>query len=96
MLKVLPDLVRLRARSLGGVVREPLHPATSGCGRCSASIRCWWAAIPFQSTSIYALIHTLEQQWGVWFAMGGTGALVRALVRLFVEHRWRRCGSSAR
>jgi phytoene desaturase len=40
---------------------------------------------PFQSTSIYALIHTLEQQWGVWFAMGGTGALVRALVRLFEE-----------
>jgi phytoene desaturase len=31
------------------------------------------------------LIHTLEQQWGVWFAMGGTGALVRALVRLFEE-----------
>jgi len=40
---------------------------------------------PFQSTSIYALIHTLEQQWGVWFAMGGTGALVRALVQLFIE-----------
>ncbi|MEP6729244.1 MAG: phytoene desaturase family protein, partial [bacterium] len=40
---------------------------------------------PFQSTSIYALIHTLEQRWGVWFAMGGTGALVRGLVRLFTE-----------
>jgi len=35
---------------------------------------------PFQTTSIYALIHTLEQRWGVWFAMGGTGALVAALV----------------
>jgi phytoene desaturase len=40
---------------------------------------------PFQTTSIYALIHTLEQQWGVWFAMGGTGALVRALVQLFEQ-----------
>ncbi|MEO7521554.1 MAG: phytoene desaturase family protein, partial [Gemmatimonas sp.] len=40
---------------------------------------------PFRSSSIYALIHTLEQQWGVWFAMGGTGALVRALVRLLED-----------
>jgi phytoene desaturase len=34
---------------------------------------------------VYALIHILEQSWGVWFAMGGTGALVRALVQLFEE-----------
>ena len=40
---------------------------------------------PFQSTSIYALIHKLEQEFGVWFVMGGTGALVRALVQLFEE-----------
>ena len=40
---------------------------------------------PFQTTSIYALIHYLERQWGVWFAMGGTGSLVNALVRLFNE-----------
>src|SRR5690606_6107643 len=40
---------------------------------------------PFQTTSIYALIHKLEQEWGVWFAMGGTGALVRGLVRLFED-----------
>jgi phytoene desaturase len=40
---------------------------------------------PFQSTSIYALIHILEQRFGVWFAMGGTGALVNALVRLFQD-----------
>jgi phytoene desaturase len=40
---------------------------------------------PFQTTSIYTLIHTLEQRWGVWFAMGGTGALVRAFARLFEE-----------
>jgi phytoene desaturase len=40
---------------------------------------------PFQTTSIYALIHKLEQEWGVWFAMGGTGALVKALVQLFTD-----------
>ena len=38
---------------------------------------------PYDSPSIYALIHELERRWGVWFAMGGTGALVGALVRLF-------------
>jgi phytoene desaturase len=34
---------------------------------------------------MYALIHKLEQQWGVLFAMGGTGALVRALVQAFED-----------
>ncbi len=37
---------------------------------------------PFETTSIYNLIHFLERKWGVHFAMGGTGALVDGLVRL--------------
>ena len=40
---------------------------------------------PFKTSSIYTLIHALEREWGVWFAKGGTGALVRALVRLFED-----------
>ena len=84
MLRVTPDLVRLRAdRSVAAFVnsfiRDPrlrqvfsFHPLLVGGN-------------PFQSSSIYALIHTLEQRWGVWFAMGGTGAVIRALVRLFQE-----------
>jgi len=40
---------------------------------------------PFDTTSIYGLIHYLERKWGVFFAMGGTGALVRALGRLMQE-----------
>jgi phytoene desaturase len=40
---------------------------------------------PFQTTSIYGLIHYLERKWGVWFAMGGTGAMVAALGRLMDE-----------
>jgi len=40
---------------------------------------------PFDSSSIYAMIHYLEREWGVYFALGGTGALVNALVRLFEE-----------
>ena len=84
MLKVLPDLVRLRAhRSVASFVNSYIedprlrqvfsfHPLLVGGN-------------PFRTTSIYALIHTLEQRWGVWFAMGGTGALIAALVRLFGE-----------
>ena len=81
MLRVLPDLVRLRAdRSVAELVARhfrddrlrqvfSFHPLLVGGN-------------PFQSTSIYALIHTLEKKWGVWFAMGGTGALVNGIVRL--------------
>jgi phytoene desaturase len=84
MVKVLPDLVRLQshksvAQLVNGFFKDErlrqvfsFHPLLVGGN-------------PFQSTSIYALIHTLEQQWGVWFAMGGTGALVNALVRLMTE-----------
>ncbi len=84
MAKVLPDLVRLRAdRSVASYVSRYIkderlrqvfsfHPLLVGGN-------------PFATTSIYTLIHRLEQEWGVWFAMGGTGALVRALVSLFED-----------
>jgi phytoene desaturase len=37
---------------------------------------------PFSTTSIYGLIHYLERAYGVFFAMGGTGAIVNALSEL--------------
>lgn len=37
---------------------------------------------PFDTTCIYGLIHYLEREWGVHFAMGGTGALVDVLANL--------------
>ena len=40
---------------------------------------------PFDTTSIYPLIHYLERRWGIQFAMGGTGAVVAALGRLMQE-----------
>ena len=40
---------------------------------------------PFESSSIYTLIHALEREGGVWFAKGGTGALVKAMIRLFED-----------
>lgn len=40
---------------------------------------------PFQTTSIYLLIHWLERKWGVHFPKGGTTSLVKALVRLLED-----------
>lgn len=40
---------------------------------------------PFAASSIYGLIHALERKWGVWFPMGGTGALIAGLVKLFED-----------
>lgn len=40
---------------------------------------------PFDTTSIYGLIHYLERKWGVFYAEGGTGAIVAALARLMDE-----------
>ncbi len=40
---------------------------------------------PFETSSIYTLIHFLERNWGVFFPKGGTGALVAALVKYFED-----------
>jgi phytoene desaturase len=84
MLKIAPDLIKLRAdRSVHGMVskffKDPalrvvfsFHPLLIGGN-------------PFQSSSIYGMIHYLEREWGVHYALGGTGAVVRALVNLFED-----------
>ncbi|WP_116091648.1 phytoene desaturase [Sphingomonas crusticola] len=38
---------------------------------------------PMTTSAIYALIHKLEKMGGVWFAKGGTNALVRGMVTHF-------------
>src|SRR4029078_400062 len=38
---------------------------------------------PMTTSAIYALIHKLERDGGVWFAMGGTNRLIGGMVRLF-------------
>ncbi len=40
---------------------------------------------PFATSSIYALIHALERKSGVWFAKGGTGALIKGMVKLLED-----------
>ncbi len=84
MIRIAPDLIRLQSYRtvysfVSRYVKDPhlrsvfsFHPLLVGGN-------------PFQTTSIYALIHHLERQWGVHYAMGGTGAIVRAFGRLFQE-----------
>ena len=38
---------------------------------------------PMTTSAIYALIHKLERDGGVWFAMGGTNKLIAGMVALF-------------
>ncbi len=40
---------------------------------------------PFDTPTIYGLIIQFEREWGIHYAQGGTGAVVNALGRLFLE-----------
>lgn len=84
MMAVLPDLVRLRSQqSVAGLVNS--HITDARLRQVFSFHPLLVGGNPFRTTNIYALIHKLEQEWGVWFAMGGTGALVSALARLFED-----------
>lgn len=84
MVKVAPDLIRMQSYKsvygyLSQFVQDPFlrqvfsfHPLLVGGN-------------PFDTPSIYAMIHYLEREWGVWYAVGGTGALVDAFGRLLGE-----------
>jgi phytoene desaturase len=81
MLKVIPEMLRMQGlRSLHSLVaahvKDPrlrtvlsFHPLLIGGN-------------PFSVTAVYALISYLEQRHGVFSAMGGTGAIVDAMVKL--------------
>ncbi|WP_205648806.1 phytoene desaturase [Acuticoccus kandeliae] len=84
MLRVAPQLVRLQAyRSLYAKVASFI--ADEHLRQAFSFHTLLVGGNPFSTSSIYGLIHALERKWGVWFARGGTGALVAALVRLFEE-----------
>ena len=81
MVRQIPQLLKLRAdRSVWNFVGKFLkHPKI----RRAFSIHpLLVGGNPFTTSSIYALIHYLEREWGVHFTMGGTGKLVDELVRL--------------
>lgn len=81
MLKAFPALVRLRGdRSVWQFV---CHYLKNDSLRRFFSIQpLLVGGNPFKTSSIYSLIHYLEIKDGVWFARGGTGQLVKALVDL--------------
>ncbi len=81
LVAALPNMVRMRAwqtiwQLVGKHLKDPalrvvfsFHPLLIG-------------GSPLNVSSAYALIHTLERRFGVHWAKGGTGSLVRGLVRL--------------
>ena len=81
MLKIAPDLLRLGAwrtvhQHVAARVKHPkirmalsFHPLFIGGN-------------PFKVTAIYSMIAHLEREYGVHWAKGGTGQLVRAMVKL--------------
>ncbi len=84
MVRVAPDLARLRAdRSVYGAVS---HYVRDEHLRQALSFHALLVGgNPFETSAIYTLIHYLERRWGVFFPRGGTGALVRGMVKLFEE-----------
>lgn len=84
MLKVAPDLALLRAHE--SVHRLAARYIQDPCLRQVFSFHpLFVGGHPFRASAVYAMIHFLERKWGVHFCMGGTGALVNALVRLFTD-----------
>jgi len=85
MLRQVPRLVGLRNyETVWSMVRRHL---------CSEKLRQAFSiqpllvgGNPFDTTSIYGLIHFLERAYGVHFAMGGTGAVTAALGALIKRH----------
>ncbi|WP_413574826.1 phytoene desaturase [Bdellovibrio sp. HCB290] len=84
MVKVAPQLVKLEAyRSVYDIVSKYIKDDHLRQAFSFHSLLV--GGNPFSTSSIYTLIHFLERNWGVYFPKGGTGALVRALVKYFQE-----------
>jgi phytoene desaturase len=84
MIRIMPDLVRLQSYKMVYTYVSQFVD-NEFLRRCFSFHPLLVGGNPFTTTSIYALIHYLEREWGVHYAMGGTGALVQALVRLTEE-----------
>lgn len=84
MLRVVPDLLRLDAvRTLfsftGKYFKSPKLRQVFSFETLLIG------GNPLSAPAIYAMIHFVEKTWGIHFALGGTGALVRAFVQKFEE-----------
>lgn len=86
LLKTLPELVRLKSyQTVYQLVSSFIK--NENLRRAFTISPLLVGGNPFETTSIYALIHSLERKWGVHFAKGGTGSLVKALGKLMEEEK---------
>ncbi|GAA6734884.1 phytoene desaturase family protein [Thermus oshimai] len=84
LLRVAPDLLRLDAvRPLFSFVKKYFQ--NPKMRRVFSFESLLIGGNPLSVPAIYAMIHFVERNWGVHFALGGTGALVRGLIRKLEE-----------
>jgi phytoene desaturase len=84
MIKVAPDLIRLQSyRSVYGYVSQFIKD--DFLRRCFSFHPLLIGGNPLDAASLYVLIHYLEREWGIHYALGGTGAIVQGFGRLLDE-----------
>lgn len=84
MLKIAPDLVKLDAvRPLFSFVKS--YFKSPKLQQVFSFEPLLVGGNPLNVPAIYAMIHFVEKTWGIHFAMGGTGELVRGFVKKFEE-----------
>ncbi len=84
MLRVAPDLIKLQSyKSVYQYASQFIKD--DFLRRCFSFHPLLVGGNPFTAPSIYAMIHYLEREWGIHYAIGGTGAVVAALGKLFGE-----------
>lgn len=84
MLRVVPDLLRLDAvRTLFSFTSK--YFKSPKLRQVFSFETLLIGGNPLSAPAIYTMIHFVEKTWGIHFALGGTGALVRAFVQKFEE-----------
>jgi phytoene desaturase len=84
MVKIIPDLLKLQShKTVYNYAAQFVQD--DFLRRCFSFHPLLVGGNPFDTTSIYAMIHYLEREWGIHYALGGTGAIVAAMARLFDE-----------
>lgn len=84
MIKVIPDLFKLDAvRSLFGFTSR--YFKSDKLRQVFSFETLLVGGNPLRVPAIYAMIHFVEKTWGIHFAMGGTGALVKGFVQKFQD-----------
>ncbi len=86
MIKQIPDLIRLKSYlTVSQLVKKFLkHPKIQSAFSIHPLLV---GGNPFNTTSIYALIHYLERNSGVYFCMGGTGKIILELKKLMSRQK---------